>query len=107
MLYAHGPDLCRESDLRHAMANCFEALIGNLKRVSPVQLNTEVRVARIRSELFSISGLWLLTLSLNYEFGCLLYFTRLLLYFTCLSNAGKNHHFVPIPPFPPTQPNID
>lgn len=29
MLYAHGPDLCRESDLRHAMANCFEALIGN------------------------------------------------------------------------------
>ncbi|XP_078736374.1 ribonuclease 3 [Lampetra fluviatilis] len=30
MLYAHGPDLCRESDLRHAMANCFEALIGAL-----------------------------------------------------------------------------
>lgn len=30
MLYAHGPDLCRESDLRHAMANCFEALIGNM-----------------------------------------------------------------------------
>lgn len=30
MLYAHGPDLCRESDLRHAMANCFEALIGNV-----------------------------------------------------------------------------
>lgn len=30
MLYAHGPDLCRESDLRHAMANCFEALIGSV-----------------------------------------------------------------------------
>lgn len=30
MLYAHGPDLCRESDLRHAMANCFEALIGEI-----------------------------------------------------------------------------
>lgn len=30
MLYAHGPDLCRESDLRHAMANCFEALIGKV-----------------------------------------------------------------------------
>ena len=28
MQYAHGPDLCRESDLRHAMANCFEALMG-------------------------------------------------------------------------------
>lgn len=31
MLYAHGPDLCRESDLRHAMANCFEALIGKVR----------------------------------------------------------------------------
>ncbi|KAK3088622.1 hypothetical protein FSP39_021413 [Pinctada imbricata] len=30
MLYAHGPDLCHESDLRHAMANCFEALMGAL-----------------------------------------------------------------------------
>ncbi|XP_053570591.1 ribonuclease 3 [Bombina bombina] len=28
MLYAHGPDLCREAHLRHAMANCFEALMG-------------------------------------------------------------------------------
>ncbi|XP_033099122.1 ribonuclease 3-like isoform X2 [Anneissia japonica] len=28
LLYAHGPDLCRKSDLRHAMANCFEALMG-------------------------------------------------------------------------------
>lgn len=30
MLYAHGPDLCHESDLKHAMANCFEALMGEL-----------------------------------------------------------------------------
>ncbi|XP_062584248.1 ribonuclease 3-like isoform X1 [Saccostrea cucullata] len=30
MLYAHGPDLCHESDLKHAMANCFEALLGAL-----------------------------------------------------------------------------
>ena len=28
MLYAHGPDLCRGSDLRHAMANCFEAVMA-------------------------------------------------------------------------------
>lgn len=28
MLYAHGPDLCHETDLRHAMANCFEAVMG-------------------------------------------------------------------------------
>ena len=30
MLYAHGPDLCHESDLKHAMANCLEALMGAL-----------------------------------------------------------------------------
>lgn len=28
MLYAHGPDLCLDLDLRYAMANCFEALMG-------------------------------------------------------------------------------
>ena len=28
MLYAHGPDLCLASSLRHARANCFEALMG-------------------------------------------------------------------------------
>ena len=28
MIYAHGPDLCHEHDLRHAMANAFEALMG-------------------------------------------------------------------------------
>ncbi|CAD7089834.1 unnamed protein product [Hermetia illucens] len=30
MLYAHGSDLCNELELRHAMANCFEALMGAL-----------------------------------------------------------------------------
>ncbi|CAK1543104.1 unnamed protein product [Leptosia nina] len=30
MLYAHGSDLCREVVMRHAMANCFEALMGGL-----------------------------------------------------------------------------
>ncbi len=28
MLYAHGSDLCHTSELRHAMANCFEAVMG-------------------------------------------------------------------------------
>lgn len=28
MLFAHGSDLCYEAELRHAMANCFEALFG-------------------------------------------------------------------------------
>lgn len=30
MLYAHGSDLCHELELRHAMANCFEATMGAL-----------------------------------------------------------------------------
>ncbi|XP_039440208.1 ribonuclease 3-like [Culex pipiens pallens] len=30
MLYAHKSDLCHELELRHALANCFEALIGAL-----------------------------------------------------------------------------
>ncbi|XP_028038374.1 ribonuclease 3 [Bombyx mandarina] len=30
MLYAHGSDLCRDVVMRHAMANCFEALMGAL-----------------------------------------------------------------------------
>ncbi|XP_072938509.1 ribonuclease 3 [Epargyreus clarus] len=30
MLYAHGSDLCREVVMKHAMANCFEALMGGL-----------------------------------------------------------------------------
>ncbi|XP_045475707.1 ribonuclease 3 [Harmonia axyridis] len=30
MLYAHGSDLCHDLELRHAMANCFEAVMGAL-----------------------------------------------------------------------------
>ncbi|KAH9424598.1 hypothetical protein DERP_013019 [Dermatophagoides pteronyssinus] len=30
MLYAHGSDLCHDLELRHAMANCFEAFMGAL-----------------------------------------------------------------------------
>ena len=28
ILFSHGPDLCIDAELRHAMANCFEAFIG-------------------------------------------------------------------------------
>jgi len=28
MLYAHGSDLCHDAELGHAMANCFEAVMG-------------------------------------------------------------------------------
>jgi len=28
MLYTHGSDLCHDAEMRHAMDNCFEALMG-------------------------------------------------------------------------------
>lgn len=28
MLFAHGSDLCHDLELKHAMANCFEAVMG-------------------------------------------------------------------------------
>ncbi|KAL4715684.1 hypothetical protein ACJJTC_006263 [Scirpophaga incertulas] len=38
MLYAHGSDLCREIVMRHAMANCFEALMAALFLDSGLQV---------------------------------------------------------------------
>jgi ribonuclease III len=46
MLYAHGSDLCHELELRHAMANCFEALMGALF------LDGDIKVA---DKVFSIA----------------------------------------------------
>lgn len=40
MLYAHGSDLCHDFELRHAMANCFEALMG------AIFLDTGIEVER-------------------------------------------------------------
>lgn len=48
MLYAHGPDLCRESDLRHAMANCFEALIGNFSFYNLVSCMSKMSGERVK-----------------------------------------------------------
>jgi len=28
ILYAHGPDLCHDVNIKHALANCFEAVMG-------------------------------------------------------------------------------
>lgn len=46
MLYAHGSDLCHELELRHAMANCFEAMMGALF------LDADIKVA---DKVFSIA----------------------------------------------------
>lgn len=42
MLYAHGSDLCHELELRHAMANCFEALMGALLLDGGIKVADEV-----------------------------------------------------------------
>lgn len=42
MLYAHGSDLCHELELRHAMANCFEALMGALLLDGGISVTDEV-----------------------------------------------------------------
>jgi len=42
MLYAHGSDLCHDSELRHAMANCFEALMGAIFLDCGVELADKV-----------------------------------------------------------------
>lgn len=42
MLYAHGSDLCHELELRHAMANCFEALMGALLLDSGIEVADKV-----------------------------------------------------------------
>ncbi|GIY18763.1 ribonuclease 3 [Caerostris extrusa] len=39
MLYAHGSDLCHDLELRHAMANCFEALMGATRSVENYPLH--------------------------------------------------------------------
>jgi len=39
MLYAHGSDLCHDLELRHAMANCFEALMGALYLDGDIEAN--------------------------------------------------------------------
>ncbi|XP_064457228.1 ribonuclease 3-like [Ornithodoros turicata] len=50
MLYAHGSDLCHDLELRHAMANCFEALMGALFLDDGIKVADEVFSKTLFSE---------------------------------------------------------
>ena len=55
ILFSHGPDLCHDSELRHAMANCFEAFLGSIfldgginvaDKVNPILLLSVIKIMK-------------------------------------------------------------
>ncbi|XP_041482093.1 ribonuclease 3-like [Lytechinus variegatus] len=58
MLYAHGPDLCRPYDLRHAMANCLEAVFGAIYLEAGLELCREI-FGKLLFEEEHFQNIWL------------------------------------------------
>lgn len=58
MLYAHGSDLCHELELRHAMANCFEALMGALLLDGGISVADEVFMNALFMENNQLREIW-------------------------------------------------
>ncbi|XP_065369999.1 ribonuclease 3 [Calliphora vicina] len=58
MLYAHGSDLCHELELRHAMANCFEALMGALLLDGGISVADEVFMDALFMENELLREIW-------------------------------------------------
>ncbi|KAL5289251.1 DROSHA family protein [Megaselia abdita] len=58
MLYAHGSDLCHELELRHAMANCFEALMGALLLDGGISVADEVFMNALFMEDTVLRDVW-------------------------------------------------
>ncbi|XP_054736824.1 ribonuclease 3 [Anastrepha obliqua] len=58
MLYAHGSDLCHELELRHAMANCFEALMGALLLDGGISVADEVFMNALYMEDEQLREIW-------------------------------------------------
>ena len=55
LLYAHGSDLCHDLELRHAMANCFEALMGALFLDAGIEVADKVcRVVVVVGEIWEL-----------------------------------------------------
>ncbi|KAI1888847.1 hypothetical protein AGOR_G00172990 [Albula goreensis] len=96
MLYAHGPDLCRESDLRHAMANCFEALIGAVEDLREVWLNypphpLQVQEPTTDRQLIETSPVLQKLTDFEEAIGVLFTHVRLLARAFTLRTVGFNH----------------
>ncbi|XP_055680066.1 ribonuclease 3 isoform X1 [Lutzomyia longipalpis] len=58
MLYAHGSDLCHELELRHAMANCFEALMGALLLDGGIEVADKVFASALFLESDDLKKVW-------------------------------------------------
>jgi ribonuclease-3 len=57
MLFAHGSDLCHELELRHAMANCFEALMGSLLLDADIKTADKVFAIALMDDL-ELKDIW-------------------------------------------------
>ena len=58
MLYAHGSDLCHELELRHAMANCFEALMGALLLDGEIDVGDKVFSLALQMDDLPLKDIW-------------------------------------------------
>lgn len=58
MLYAHGSDLCHELELRHALANCFEALMGALLLDGGIETADRVFAYALFQEDTNLRNIW-------------------------------------------------
>ncbi|KAJ6642814.1 Ribonuclease 3, partial [Pseudolycoriella hygida] len=58
MLYAHGSDLCHELELRHAMANCFEALMGALLLDGGIEVADKVFSCALWMDQLDLKDVW-------------------------------------------------
>ncbi|XP_053693070.1 ribonuclease 3 [Sabethes cyaneus] len=58
MLYAHGSDLCHELELRHALANCFEALMGALLLDGGIETADRVFAYALFQEDKNLRSIW-------------------------------------------------
>ncbi|KAK3926456.1 Ribonuclease 3 [Frankliniella fusca] len=59
MLYAHGSDLCHDLELRHAMANCFEALMGALFLDGGIEVADKVFGSTLWKEQINLADVWM------------------------------------------------